>query len=145
MANCDVHWFQLGGNRSHNFLWEVVKLPADSFTLLHLGKTFFCRSEIDQVPERKSLSLIYPFFLSTPGSSPNKTKTLPFVVFRDLTAKSQSPTQSDAQLAKYMGLELHLIRHRVHQGTGYCFGSWRAWDVDDGYISMDDCSCRIAT
>ena len=66
-----------------------------------------------QVPERKSLSLIYPFFLSTPGSSPNKTKTQPFVVFRELKATSQSPDQTDAQLANYKGLELHLIRRRA--------------------------------
>ena len=63
-----------------------------------------------EVPKRQSLTLAHPFFLSTPGSAP-KTKTLPFVVFQDLTAKSISPDQSDAQLAKYMGLELHLIRY----------------------------------
>ena len=64
-----------------------------------------------QVPERKSLSLIYAFFLSAPGTTPNKTKTLPFVVFKNLKATSKSGSQTDAQLAGYAGLQWHLIRY----------------------------------
>jgi len=64
-----------------------------------------------KVPERKSLSLIYAFFLSAPGTTPNKTKTLPFVVFKNLKATSKSDSQTDAQLAGYAGLQLHLIRY----------------------------------
>lgn len=84
-------------------LWLVLWLSACDAQVFQL-KDF-------KVPERKSLSLIYPFFLSTPGSSPNKTKTQPFVVFRELKATSHSPDQTDAQLANYKGLELHLIRY----------------------------------
>ena len=87
----------------HNFHWRW----------LSCRRIFMSLPGVLQVPERKSLSLIYPFFLSTPGSSPNKTKTQPFVVFRELKATSQSPDQTDAQLANYKGLELHLIRRRA--------------------------------
>lgn len=79
--------------------------PNMTLNCLHLR---FCGC---QVPERKSLSLIYAFFLSAPGTTPNKTKTLPFVVFKNLKATSKSGSQTDAQLAGYAGLQLHLIRY----------------------------------
>lgn len=80
-----------------------------------LTASTLCDAQIFQldetkVPARKSLNLIYAFFLSD-GATPNKTKSAPYVQFKGLQVRSESKSQSDESLQNYRGLQLHLIRY----------------------------------
>ena len=88
-----------------------------------------------KVPERKSLSLIYAFFLSD-GQTPNKTKSAPYVQFKGLVVRSQSSTQSDESLANYRGLQLHLIRYE---------DLWQRLDVQRMCATKEDFSQGLSS
>ncbi|CAJ1413687.1 unnamed protein product [Effrenium voratum] len=59
----------------------------------------------------RSENLLYVYFLSAEGQTPNVTKAPPYVEFRGLTVTSTDPAKSDESLKGYQGFQIHMIRY----------------------------------
>jgi len=81
--------------------------------LLSVAAAQIYRFDETAVPESKSLSLLYAFFVFDPANSSTASAkiTPPYVQFRKLTAASSSDDFGDDKLGNYKGIQVHLIKY----------------------------------